>query len=98
MVLNRAAVTAARRSATTVSDSRCRRNLTPMSRKRDCGTVAAFGLPTCMTECKRNVHYLISTLILTGFMLSARAQEVSIPDPGLNAAVRAALQKPSGPL
>src|SRR5213593_343769 len=51
-----------------------------------------------MTECKRNVHYLISTLILTGFMVSARAQEVSIPDPGLNAAVRAALQKPSGPL
>src|SRR5882672_5671397 len=51
-----------------------------------------------MTECKRNVHHLISTLVLTGFMVSAHAQEVSIPDPGLNAAVRAALQKPSGPL
>jgi formylglycine-generating enzyme required for sulfatase activity len=29
---------------------------------------------------------------------SALAQEVSIPDPGLNAAIRAALQKPAGPL
>src|SRR4051794_10114695 len=37
-------------------------------------------------------------LILTGLIASARAQEVSIPDPGLNAAVRQALQKPNGPL
>jgi internalin A len=34
----------------------------------------------------------------TCFALSARAQEVSIPDPGLNAAIHQALQKPSGPL
>src|SRR5882672_8635636 len=51
-----------------------------------------------MNERKRTVCHVVSTLILTGFMLSARAQEVSIPDPGLNAAIRAALQKPSGPL
>jgi formylglycine-generating enzyme required for sulfatase activity len=45
------------------------------------------------------VHRLIQTLmVLTGFMASAFAQEVSIPDPNLNAAVREALQKPAGPL
>ena len=37
-------------------------------------------------------------LVLIGFVTSACAQEVSIPDPGLNAAIRQALQKPSGPL
>jgi formylglycine-generating enzyme required for sulfatase activity len=35
---------------------------------------------------------------MTCFLLSAGAQEVSIPDPGLNAAIREALQKPNGPL
>src|SRR5499433_1857692 len=35
---------------------------------------------------------------MTCVLLSAGAQEVSIPDPGLNAAIRQALQKPSGPL
>ncbi len=44
------------------------------------------------------VSYIIATLILTGFMSSTFAQEVSIPDPGLNAAIREALQKPTGPL
>src|SRR5436309_10193583 len=41
---------------------------------------------------------VLTLLILTGFVPSALAQEVSIPDPGLNAAIREALQKPSGPL
>ncbi|MFO1512870.1 MAG: SUMF1/EgtB/PvdO family nonheme iron enzyme [Verrucomicrobiota bacterium] len=35
---------------------------------------------------------------MTGLLVSALAQEVAIPDPGLNAAVRAALLKPVGPL
>jgi len=30
--------------------------------------------------------------------LSVSAEEVSVPDPGLNAAIRQALQKPDGPL
>ena|SRR5437867_2373988 len=42
---------------------------------------------------------VLPTLLATaGFAASALAQEVSIPDPGLNVAVREALQKPSGPL
>jgi len=40
----------------------------------------------------------LSALLLGGFMASALAQEVLIPDAGLNAAIRAALQKPNGPL
>src|SRR5437879_661642 len=51
-----------------------------------------------MNERKRTILSVLATLILTGFMVSAHAQEVSIPDAGLNAAIRAALQKPSGPL
>lgn len=35
--------------------------------------------------------------VLTGFVASTLAQSVSIPDPGLNAAIREALQKPNGP-
>jgi len=46
----------------------------------------------------RTIFYIIPTLILTGLIVSTHAQEVSIPDPGLNAAIRAALQKPFGPL
>jgi len=41
---------------------------------------------------------IVPALILSGLLFSARAQEVSVPDPGLNAAVREALHKPSGPL
>lgn len=37
-------------------------------------------------------------LILVGFTTAIQAQEVSIPDPGLNAAIRDALLKPNGPL
>jgi formylglycine-generating enzyme required for sulfatase activity len=50
-----------------------------------------------MIEYGRGIFCGIATLILTGGFL-ASAQEVSIPDPGLNAAIREALQKPSGPL
>jgi len=41
---------------------------------------------------------ILRLLVLTSLMATAQAQEVSIPDPGLNAAIRAALQKPAGPL
>ena len=37
-------------------------------------------------------------LVLAGLTAVGQAQEVLIPDPGLNAAVRAALQIPAGPL
>src|SRR5678815_5045549 len=37
-------------------------------------------------------------LAFMGLLVPARAQTVSIPDPGLNAALREALQKPTGPL
>jgi len=47
---------------------------------------------------KSIIRFLLIGLTLTGYAASALAQEVSIPDPGLNAAVRAALQKPNGPL
>jgi hypothetical protein len=36
--------------------------------------------------------------MLVGFVASSLAQEVSIPDPALNTAVREALGKPAGPL
>src|SRR5262249_44163197 len=46
----------------------------------------------------RTILSILTTVILTGYFLPARAQEVSIPDPGLNAAIRQTLQKPDGPL
>jgi hypothetical protein len=46
----------------------------------------------------RAISQLGHVLICAGLLISARAQQVSIPDPGLNAAIRAALQKPTGPL
>ena len=46
----------------------------------------------------RTIFHLIPALILLSLTVSTLAQEVSIPDPGLNAAVREALQKPDGPL
>jgi formylglycine-generating enzyme required for sulfatase activity len=42
--------------------------------------------------------FVLTLLVVASFMSAALAQEVSIPDPGLNAAVREALQKPNGPL
>ncbi len=44
------------------------------------------------------INYLVRTLIAIGLMISAHAQEVSLPDPGLNAAIRETLGKPVGPL
>lgn len=41
---------------------------------------------------------VLTLLALTHFVALTLAQEVSIPDPGLNAAMREALQKPTGPL
>jgi len=40
----------------------------------------------------------VLTLALTSVVTTAPAQEISIPDPGLNAAIRQTLQKPTGPL
>jgi formylglycine-generating enzyme required for sulfatase activity len=46
-----------------------------------------------------NIRPIVLTLLLVAsFVTTTQAQEVQIPDPGLNAAIRAALQKPSGPL
>jgi internalin A len=41
---------------------------------------------------------IILLLIVMSFVTKVLAQEVSIPDPGLNAAIREALGKPAGPL
>ena len=46
----------------------------------------------------KTIFNVVQTLALTTLVISAQAQEVSIPDPGLNAAIREALQKPSAPL
>src|SRR5438876_12253310 len=42
--------------------------------------------------------FLLPLLVWISFVASTVAQEVLVPDPGLNAAIRAALQKPAGPL
>jgi formylglycine-generating enzyme required for sulfatase activity len=49
-------------------------------------------------EHKRTLRHLSAVLILTGFAVSVLAQEVSIPDLNLNAAIRETLGKPAGPL
>src|SRR6185295_6819522 len=41
---------------------------------------------------------VLTLLALMSLTISVLAQNVSIPDPGLNAAIRLALQKPIGPL
>ena len=41
---------------------------------------------------------IVLWLVLMGLATNVRAQEVSIPDAGLNAAIREALPKPAGPL
>jgi len=43
-------------------------------------------------------RHILTLLALASFTVSLRAQEVSIPDPNLNAVIRAALQRPNGPL
>lgn len=61
------------------------------------GTPFPFKTQTSVHSLKPILH-LVRILALTSFLTSLRAQEVSVPDPGLNAAIRAALQKPVGPL
>src|SRR5580765_7245088 len=46
----------------------------------------------------KTIFALCAMAVMACFVFSAGAQEVSIPDPGLNAAIREALQKTSGPL
>src|SRR5215475_12343818 len=46
----------------------------------------------------RSIFCFIWLVISMVFLVSAHAQTVSIPDAGLDAAIRAALQKPVGPL
>lgn len=46
----------------------------------------------------RPVRYFFTSLTFALFFVSATAQEVVIPDPGLDAAIRGTLQKPTGPL
>jgi len=46
----------------------------------------------------KTVWDVLCLLALSSVIISASAQEVPIPDPGLNAAIRAELQKPTGPL
>src|SRR6185503_2494240 len=41
---------------------------------------------------------VLTLLFLASFATTTLAQEVQIPDPGLNAAIREALEKPNGPL
>src|SRR5690349_19447945 len=62
------------------------------------GTSRLSALPTSMNRCMRTLSRNITLLFLIGFTASAAALDVSIPDPGLNAAVRAALNKPAGPI
>ena len=62
-----------------------------------------FGEQICYSRLKRmmnmrTIFSILATLIPIGIAVTARGQEVSIPDSGLNAAIRDALQKPSGPL
>jgi len=48
---------------------------------------------------KTIIHFsLLVVFVVAGYVGPVFAQEVSIPDPGLNAVVRATLQKPNGPL
>ena len=53
--------------------------------------------PTTVIQPVRTI-YLFTSLAFALFFGSATAQEVVIPDPGLDAAIREALQKPTGPL
>ena len=46
----------------------------------------------------RAIFFIVGTLILAGVAISAGAQQITIPDPALDAAIRDALHKPIGPL
>src|SRR5262245_57536729 len=60
------------------------------------GTNLAFMLPTSVNM--KNFLRIIAGLLLACVITPALAQTVSIPDPGLDSAVRTALGKPTGPL
>jgi hypothetical protein len=47
---------------------------------------------------RKSAASIAATLVLTSLIGPAFAQEASIPDPGLNAAIHEALQIPDGPL
>lgn len=47
---------------------------------------------------RKTIASIVATMVLTSFIASGLAQELSIPDSGLDASVRQALQKPRGPL
>ena len=51
---------------------------------------------------KRNISLIrplvLTLLVLASFVTITLGQEVQIPDPGLNAAIREALEQPGGPL
>jgi formylglycine-generating enzyme required for sulfatase activity len=61
------------------------------------GTKWALGSQTKVTN-SNSIVFLWKAAFLACILCSAGAQEVSVSDPGLNAAIRQALQKPSGPL
>lgn len=47
---------------------------------------------------RKTVASIVATMVLTSFIASGLAQELSIPDSGLDASVRQALEKPKGAL
>src|SRR5215468_6822894 len=54
--------------------------------------------PIQASNIRMKLRTIFYTLVLGCFMTSALAQTVSIPDAGLDAAIRATLAKPTGPL
>jgi formylglycine-generating enzyme required for sulfatase activity len=75
----------------------CRRNVLGLSSQSVAGTAAPFQPHTSVINL-RTIQCILSTLALTSCLTSNLAQEVSIPDPNLNAAIRETLGKPTGPL
>jgi hypothetical protein len=46
----------------------------------------------------KTIVHIVGALILAGAINPAQADEIAVPDPGLNTAIREAVQKPVGPL
>src|SRR6266566_4717138 len=59
---------------------------------------ASANAPMSMIKRIRITIHMVWTLALTTFVSSLAAQEAFIPDPGLNAAIRQELNKPTGPI
>src|SRR4051812_6286968 len=68
-----------------------------LSSHAPCGTRVALSAQTKVMKLNSFI-FLWKAALLACILCSTGAQEVSIPDPGLIAAIRQALQKPSGPL